>query len=87
MNGEKQEYNIYCYINMHKYAIVTADLENVFSRYNLCKVRGFLKLHGSMSETTFMKQTNGNNWRSQDKLVICHLMRYSSIYLVFYFIL
>ena len=36
----------------------------------MAKVRGFLKLQGSMGETTFMKQKNGNNWRSQDKLVI-----------------
>ena len=36
----------------------------------MAKVRGFLKLQGSMGETTFMKQKNGNNWGSQDKLVI-----------------
>ena len=36
----------------------------------MAKVRGFLKLQGSMGETTFMKQKNGNNWRAQDKLVI-----------------
>lgn len=36
----------------------------------MAKVRGFLKLQGSMGDTTFMKQKNGNNWRAQDKLVI-----------------
>ena len=36
----------------------------------MARVRVFLKLQGSMGETTFMKQKNGNNWRAQDKLVI-----------------
>ena len=36
----------------------------------MAKVKSFLRLQGSMGETTFLKDGNGPNYRAQDKLVI-----------------